>query len=151
MKSRKLPTLYPKSFKELKHKQLKWYRNILECYTLPLRTFHTSISRTDIMAEHQQGDLYYQALVAHGWIEEEPEMVQEAGLGIEPEEYLETDYRNKGSDEEAGEVEGIEEVFIESHPLGMISNPHITLKDPTDQTHSLEEEVAMLKQQLFAA
>ena len=59
--SRNLPTLYPKSFKELKRKKLKYYEIILERYlhTFHLHTSHTSTSRADLMAEFPQGELYY--------------------------------------------------------------------------------------------
>ena len=45
--------------------------------------------------------------MVHGWIKEEPEMVQEVGPGIGPEECLEKDYEDDGSDEETEEVEGV--------------------------------------------
>ena len=44
------------------------------------------------MDEAHQGVLFYQALVPHEMIEEDPVMGQEASPGVRPEEYMETDY-----------------------------------------------------------
>ncbi|CAH1440815.1 unnamed protein product [Lactuca virosa] len=78
-------------------------------------------------------------------------MVQEADLRIGPEEYLETDYKYERSDGETEEAVDVEEVPSESYPIEMILDQHPTQEDPTDRTRSLEEEVATLKRQLFAA
>ena len=61
------------------------------------------------MDEIEQGDLYYKALMANGWIEGEPEMVQEENPEVRPEEYMELDYEDNESDEESEKGEDIKE------------------------------------------
>ncbi|CAI9297272.1 unnamed protein product [Lactuca saligna] len=62
-----------------------------------------------------------------------------------PEEYVETDYEYKKSDEEMEEVGDIEEVPSEPYSPEMIHDHLATPEDPTDRMRSLEEEVATLK------
>ncbi|CAI9277955.1 unnamed protein product [Lactuca saligna] len=78
-------------------------------------------------------------------------MVQEIGPEIGPKEYLETYYEDEGSDEETKEVEGVGEVPSESHPFEMIQYLYIEQEDSTDWTRSMEEGLAILRIQLFAA
>ncbi|CAI9260419.1 unnamed protein product [Lactuca saligna] len=92
------------------------------------------------MDEFQQGDPYYQALVADGWIEE---------VGVE--EYHKTDYEAGESDKEEDEEEGIREILIGPHNSEAILAQHVIQEYTTDRLRLLEEEVATLRQQLFVA
>ncbi|CAI9290437.1 unnamed protein product [Lactuca saligna] len=92
------------------------------------------------MDEFQQGDPYYQALVADGWIEE-----------VGPEEYYKTNYKVVESDKESDGVEIIGEIPMGPHPSEAIPTQHTIQEDSTDGLRLLGEEVATHRQQLFAA
>ena len=76
-------------------------------------------------------------------------MVQGAGPGIGPEEYVDIDYEYEKSNEELEEAEDIEEVPSEPHPSEMLQDHPAAPEDPADWIRSLEEEVATLRQQLL--
>ena len=103
------------------------------------------------MEELQQGILYYQALVVNGLIEEEPVMGQEADPGVGLEEYMETDYEFEEPDEDMEEDRDTNEVPSEPPTSEVMQDHPTTPRDPIDQTRSLEEEVATLRQQLLEA
>ena len=103
------------------------------------------------MAEIPQGDLYYQALVANEGIDEEPEEIPGGVPEVRSEEYKEMDYEAGKYDKESDEEESIRGIPSKPHPSKAIPDQHIVWKSSTDRLRSLEEEVANLKQQLFAA
>ncbi|CAH1426789.1 unnamed protein product [Lactuca virosa] len=114
------------------------------------------------MAGMQQDDPYYQALVVYGEIEvglddipeENPEggpvMGQEVGPGVEPEEYVVTDYEYDESDWESDEGKDVKETPSKPHPSEALSDPHTIQESDIDYIHSLEKEIGNLKHQLFA-
>ncbi|CAI9289275.1 unnamed protein product [Lactuca saligna] len=61
------------------------------------------------------------------------------------------DYEDDESDEESDEGEHIKETSSEPHPTETPPAQHVVQESTTDQILSLEQEVANLKQQLFAA
>ncbi|CAI9284961.1 unnamed protein product [Lactuca saligna] len=71
---------------------------------------------------------------------------QEVGL----EEYHETDYEVGESNKESDEEECIREIPMGPYPPEAIPAQHTIQEDSTDRLHLLEEEVATLRQQLFA-
>ncbi|CAH1435717.1 unnamed protein product [Lactuca virosa] len=115
------------------------------------------------MAEMQQDGPYYQALVVYGETEvglhdnpEEnpdggPVMGQEVGPGVEPKEYVVTDYEYDESDRESDEGKDVKETPSKPHPSEALSDPHTIQESNTDYIRSLEKEIANLKRQLFAA
>ena len=71
---------------------------------------------------------------------------------MRPEEYQEMDYEGEKYAEESDKEEGIR--GIPSEPTlreQTISDQHVVQESAIDRLRSLEEEVANLKQQLFAA
>ncbi|CAI9264731.1 unnamed protein product [Lactuca saligna] len=96
-------------------------------------------------------DLYYQALVAHRWVDEETEEVQEENPEEGPEEHQVTDYKGENFNEESDKDEGTRWILSDPHSSGATPNQHTAQEDHTDRLLSLEEEVATLKQQLLAA
>ena len=78
-------------------------------------------------------------------------MVQEENPEPRPEDYMEMDYEGGESDEESDKREDIMETHSEPHPSETLPNQHTVQESTTDHTCSLEDEVANLKQQLFAA
>ncbi|CAI9290623.1 unnamed protein product [Lactuca saligna] len=103
------------------------------------------------MAKNQQCDLYYHALVANGWVEEELEMVQEENPEARLKEYVVMDYENGKSNKKSDKGEDIKETTSEPHPSETRSDWHTVQESTTYHICSLEIEVANLKQQLFAA
>ncbi|CAI9286886.1 unnamed protein product [Lactuca saligna] len=115
------------------------------------------------MAGMQQDDPYYQDLVVYGEIEvglddnpeENPEggpaMGQEVGPGVEPEEFVVTDYKYDESNRESDKGKDVKETPSKPHPSETLSDPHTIQESDTYYIHSLEKEIANLKRQLFAA
>ncbi|CAH1449250.1 unnamed protein product [Lactuca virosa] len=114
------------------------------------------------MSGMYQDGPYYQALVVYGEIEvglddnpEEnpdrgPTMGQKVGPGVEPEEYVVTDYEYDESDWESDEGKDVKEIPSKPHPSEALSDPHTIQESDTDYIRSLEKEIANLKRQLFA-
>ncbi|CAI9298925.1 unnamed protein product [Lactuca saligna] len=115
------------------------------------------------MARMQQDGPYNQALVVYGEIEVGlddnpkenheggPTMGQEVGPRVELGEYVVTDYEYDESDQELDEGKDIEDTPSKLHPSKALSDPHTTQESNADYIRSLENEIANLKHQLFAA
>ena len=102
------------------------------------------------MDDAQQGVHFYQALVSHGMLEENPEEEKGGAHGIGPNEYTDTDYEFDRTDEDMEEDGDTNEAPVEpatdeAHQ-GHLAPPG----NPVDEDRSLEAEVATLRQQLFA-
>ncbi|CAI9276582.1 unnamed protein product [Lactuca saligna] len=91
------------------------------------------------MAENQQGDLYYQALVANRWVEEEPEMVQEENAEARPKEYMVMDYENGESEEESYKGEDMKETPSEPHHSKTPPDQHTVQESATECIRSLKK------------
>ncbi|CAI9280554.1 unnamed protein product [Lactuca saligna] len=110
------------------------------------------------MDDDLQGVHFYQALVAQGVLEEDPEenpeggpaMGQQVGLEVEPKEYVVTDYEYDESARESDEGKVVEEARNEPHLSKAPSDPRTVQKGVAYHLRSLEEEITNLKRQLFA-
>ncbi|CAI9271145.1 unnamed protein product [Lactuca saligna] len=115
------------------------------------------------MVGMQQDDPYYQALVVYGEIEvglddnpeENPEggpaMGQEVGPGVEPKEYVVTDYEYDEFDWESDEGKDAKETPSKPQPSETLLDPHTIQESDTNYIHTLEKEIANFNRQLFAA
>ena len=90
------------------------------------------------MDEAQQGIQFHEALVAHGAIEEDPEVEQEASHGIEPDEYTDTDYQFDESDEDMEDGRDTDEVPDEPPTTEVHQDHRVLSGDPVDGTLSLK-------------
>ena len=118
---------------------------MLYIYTLFTHTPYPSVSRAVSMEDYQQGVLYYQALVANGLLEGDPIMIpgEEPGLGSE--EYVETNYDFRESEEEMEEVENITEVPNEPPTSERTPDHPAAPEDLAARVRYLEEEVSALR------
>ncbi|CAI9260333.1 unnamed protein product [Lactuca saligna] len=109
------------------------------------------------MDDDQQGVHFYQALVAQGVLEEDPEenpeggpaMGQQVGPEVEPGKYVVTDYEYDESDRESDEGKDVEEACNEPHLSKAPSDPHMVQRGDAYHLRSLEEVITNLKRQLF--
>ncbi|CAI9264026.1 unnamed protein product [Lactuca saligna] len=96
-----------------------------------------------------QGILFYQNVVPHRVVDEDP--VVEAAAGVRPEEHVDTDYGFEEPDEIIEEDGDVNEAPGEPHPSEVLSNPPMIPETDIDYIRSLEEEITNLKRHLFAA
>ncbi|CAI9279438.1 unnamed protein product [Lactuca saligna] len=78
-------------------------------------------------------------------------MGQEVGPGVEPEEYVVTDYEYDESNQESDEGTKVKETSSKPHLSKALSGPHTIQESDTDYIRSLEKEITNLKRQLLAA
>ena len=101
------------------------------------------------MEGEHQGIQFFQAPEAHGVLEGEPEGNQEGAYGIEPDEYMDTDYEFEETDDDMKEDQAPDTGHIASPVSEVQRDPHVPPVNPSRENRSPEAVIADLRQQLF--
>lgn len=103
------------------------------------------------MDEDQQGIQFYQALVAHGMLEENSKEGQGVAPGMEHDEYTDADYEFDETNEDKGDDSNTEEEDPSDPPAGEApQDSPVPARNPTGRALTPEEEIVALWQQVYA-
>ena len=122
------------------------YAYVIKNFTshTPFSHFSPPVSRATTMDGVHQGVQFYQNLVAHGGIEEDHVVGQEAASDLEGEEYIDMDYEFDETDDDKEDDKDTDEVLNEPPTIEVHQDHPILPRDSAGGTRSSEEEIAAL-------